>query len=165
MSLVHFKKHSRNRRATAAVELALTLPLIMTMLVGLWEVGRIVEVQQILFNAAREAARQAATGQYTNAQVQQIALNYLKIGLNDTTGTKTQNATVTVSDLNNPGIDVSQATTLDLLQVVVTVPYPSVSWTTLSLVTNASTILTSQATWVSLVDLPYPITTPQPPTG
>jgi Flp pilus assembly protein TadG len=165
MSHVHFRRRSRRRRATAAVELALTLPLIMTMLVGLWEVGRVVEVQQILFNAAREAARQAATGQYTNAQVQQIALNYLKIGLNDTSGTMTQNATVTVSDLNNPSIDVSQATTLDLLQVTVTVPYQNVSWTTLSLVTNAATILTSQATWVSLVDLPYPINTPQPPTG
>jgi Flp pilus assembly protein TadG len=156
---------ARPRRATAAVELALTLPLILWMLIGLWEVGRVVEVQQFLFNAAREAARQAATGQYTNAQVQQIALNYLKIGLNDTSGNMTKNAAVTVVNLSAPGSDVSNATTLDLLQVSVTVPYTAVQWTALTLVTNSSTTLSSQAVWVSLIDTKYPTTVPQPPSG
>ena len=32
-------------------------------LTGLWEVGRITEVQQVLWNAAREAARDASLGQ------------------------------------------------------------------------------------------------------
>src|SRR5262249_21022107 len=103
MSARRPKRVRRPRRATAAVELALTLPLILWLLIGLWEVGRIVEVQQFLFNAAREGARQAATGQYTNAQVQQIALNYLKIGLNDSSGSMTQNATATVVNLSAPG--------------------------------------------------------------
>jgi len=156
---------SRARRAAAAVELALTLPLFLSILSGLWEVGRVVEVQQLLYNAAREAARQAATGQYTDAQVQQIALNYLKFSLNDTSGTMTATATVTVSDLTNPGVDVSQATTLDQLQVVITIPFSSVRWINLSLVTNASTMLTSQAIWPSLIDTAYPTSNPQPPTG
>ena len=72
------------------------------MLIGLWEVGRVIEVQQVLLNASREAARQAATGQYTNAQVQQIALNYLKFGLIDTNGTMTQNATASVVTWTRP---------------------------------------------------------------
>ncbi len=38
----------------------------------------------------------------------------------------TQNATVSVSDLSNPGTDVSQAATLDQLQVIVTIPYQNV---------------------------------------
>jgi Flp pilus assembly protein TadG len=135
------------------------------MLIGLWEVGRVVEVQQFLFNAAREAARQAATGQYTSAQVQQIALHYLRVGLNDTTGTMTQNAVVTVVNLSEPGTDPSQATTLDLLQVTVMIPYPAVQWTTMSLVTSSTTMLTSQAVWVSLIDQRYPTTVPLPPTG
>jgi len=153
------------RHATAAVELALTLPLILWLLIGLWEVGRIIEVQQALFNAARESVRLAATGQYTNAQIQQIALNYLKVNLNDTTGTMTQNATATVADLTAPGTDVSNATSLDLLQVSMTIPYSAVRWTTLSLVTNTTTTLSSQAVWVSLIDTAYPTTVPQPPTG
>src|SRR5271165_5716575 len=79
MSVGRLGRRPRRRRATAAVELAVVLPLILTMLIGLWEVSRVVECQQILFNAAREAARQAATGQYTNTQVQQVALAYLRI--------------------------------------------------------------------------------------
>jgi hypothetical protein len=128
-------------------------------------VGRIVEVQQIMFNAAREAARQAATGQLTAAQVQQVAISYAKFGLNDTSGTMTQNMTVTVADLTNPGTDPSQATSLDQIQVTVNIPFSSVQWINLHLVTNGSTVLTSQATWVCLVDAAYPSTTPQPPTG
>jgi Flp pilus assembly protein TadG len=152
-------------RGAAAVELALTLPLILSVLAGLWEVGRVIEVQLILANAAREAGRQAATGLYTNSQVQQTALNYLKLGLNDTNGTMTANATVTVVDLNSPGIDVSNAVTLDPIQVTVTVPFSDVRWINLPLVTTSSTVLSAQATWVSLKDLAYPTTTPQPPTG
>jgi Flp pilus assembly protein TadG len=141
------------------------MPLILTVLTGLWEVGRAVEVQQILANAAREAGRQAATGQYTNAQVQQTALSYLKFGLNDTTGNMTKNAAVTVADLNAPGVDVSNATTLDPIQVTITVPFADVRWINLPLVTTPTSVLSGQATWVSLKDLAYPNSTPQPPTG
>jgi Flp pilus assembly protein TadG len=155
----------RRRRGASAVELALTLPLLIMVLTGLWEVGRLVEVQQILINSAREAARQAGTGQYTNAQVQQIALNYLQIGLNDTGGTMTQYATATVADLTNPGTDVSNATSLDQISVTVTVPFSRVRWINLPLVTSGSTVLSAQVFWVSLVDQVYPSSTPQPPTG
>jgi Flp pilus assembly protein TadG len=155
----------RRPRGAAAVEFALTLPLMLTVVTGLWEVGRVIEVQLVLANAAREAGRQAATGLYTNAQVQQTALNYLKFGLNDTTGNMTRNATATVVDLNAPGSDVSNATTLDPIQVTVTVPFADVRWINLSLVTTATSVLSGQATWVSLKDLAYPTATPQPPTG
>ncbi len=63
------------RRGVAAVELALTLPLVLTLLMGTWEVGRIIEVQQYLNAGAREAARQAGSGIVTNSQVQQVAIN------------------------------------------------------------------------------------------
>ena len=156
---------ARPRRGAAAVELALTLPLIVSILTGLWEVSRVIECQQILSNAAREAARQAATGQLTNAQTQQVALSYLKFGLNDTTGALTRNATVTVSDLTSPGTDATAATTLDQIQVVVTVPFSDVRWVSLSLVTTSATVLSGQAVWVWLGDAAYPTTTPQPPAG
>lgn len=45
------------RPGTAAVEFAVVLPLLFILLFGLWEVGRIVEVQQVAWNAAREGAR------------------------------------------------------------------------------------------------------------
>jgi len=52
---------SDRRSGAAAVEFALVLALVlMPLLTGLWEVGRLVQVQQIVSNAAREGARLAA---------------------------------------------------------------------------------------------------------
>src|ERR1700722_16556827 len=102
---------SKTRRGVAAVELAFVLPFILILLLGLWEVGRMVEIQQIIRNAAREGARQAATGNYTNAQIQTIVTQYLTVA-----GLPTTNVVVTVTD-NTTGSDVSAATYLDQLQV------------------------------------------------
>ncbi len=52
----------QQRRGVAAVELALLLPLILLLLMGLWEIGRAIDVQQLMSNAAREGGRQASTG-------------------------------------------------------------------------------------------------------
>lgn len=155
----------QNRKGAAAVELALTLPLILTVITGLWEVGRIVDVQRALYNAAREGARQAATGQFTNAQVQTIALNHLKLDLGDTSGTLTANATASCADLTVPGTDASAAASLDQLQVTVTVPFKDVRWINLPLITTNATILSGQVTWVNMIDGAYPTTLPQPPQG
>jgi hypothetical protein len=57
----HHNVHSESRRGTATVELALVLNfMIIPMLIGLWEMGRFVQVQQIISNSAREGARMAA---------------------------------------------------------------------------------------------------------
>jgi Flp pilus assembly protein TadG len=68
---------SRARRAVAAVEFAFLAPVLITLLFGVWEVGRMIQMYQIVSNAAREGGRQAATAKYTNPQVQQTVLNYL----------------------------------------------------------------------------------------
>jgi Flp pilus assembly protein TadG len=44
--------------------MALLAPILLLLLVGLWEVGRIVMIQNLLDNAAREGARLAASGAY-----------------------------------------------------------------------------------------------------
>lgn len=53
---------SHRRYATAAVELAVVLIPIMVLLVGILEMGRYIQVAQIMTNAAREGARLAAQG-------------------------------------------------------------------------------------------------------
>jgi Flp pilus assembly protein TadG len=51
------------RRGVAAIELAfVTMLLVIPLLIGIWEVGRLVQVQQIVSNATREGARIAAQG-------------------------------------------------------------------------------------------------------
>src|SRR5262245_60508952 len=52
------------RRGIAAVEMAIIAPVLLTFLVGIWEVGRAIMVCNILDNAAREGARLAASNAY-----------------------------------------------------------------------------------------------------
>jgi Flp pilus assembly protein TadG len=153
--------NERPRRGVAAVELAVLLPMICILLLGLWEVGRMVEMQQLLTNAAREGARQAVTGNttMTNAAVQQVVTQYLSEA-----GLPTQNCIVTVTDLTNPALDVSQAQYLDRIQVTVSIPYQDCQWCVLSLVTTSGERVQAQAEWVTTVDKPYPIP-PEPPVG
>jgi len=150
------------RHAAAAAEFAVLLPVILLLLLGIWEVGRLVEVNQVLDNAAREGARQAATGQKTNSEVQLVVCNYLKnAGLPDYTSTK--DTVVFVDDLDRPGTDVTAATRLERLRVRVTIPFKDVRWITLNLVTNPSSTLNAEANWRSDADAVYPDVVSSPP--
>jgi Flp pilus assembly protein TadG len=60
--------NSRARRGAAAVELAfVVLFFFIPVLFGVWEAGRLIEVQQIVSNSAREGARLAAQGYTINS--------------------------------------------------------------------------------------------------
>jgi Flp pilus assembly protein TadG len=52
----------QRRHGIAAVELAIVLPFLLVLLLGLWEVGRVVMVHNVMTNAAYEGGRLAATG-------------------------------------------------------------------------------------------------------
>ncbi len=134
------------------------LPVLVTLILGTWEVSRIVEVYQIMNNAVREGGRQAAGGQLSNTAVQQVVLNYLK-----NAGLPTTNATCTISDLTTPGTDATNAAELDMLQITATIPFSDVRWTTATLVTNNSTVLSVTSLWWSNNNQTYPtnITVPQ----
>ena len=73
---------AKHRRGAAAVEAVFLMPIILTLMLGVWEVGRMIQVSQILANAAREGARVAAGG-YVNgtavtvSTVQTEVQNYL----------------------------------------------------------------------------------------
>src|SRR5262245_40273727 len=107
----------RKRPAVAAMEMALLAPILLTFLVGLWEVGRVVMVMNILNNSAREASRVSASGAFfssnnhndpkntgqtyvawppsTNAdyEVQKKVLGYLQAS-----GVSISGATITISN-------------------------------------------------------------------
>jgi Flp pilus assembly protein TadG len=155
--MIHSRMRHRSQRAVAAVEFAALLPLILTLLVGLWEVGRLVETQQLLTNAAREGGRQAATGQVSSAAVQQLVKDYLNVA-----GLPTTNVTVTVAVIGKPGVDVSNATFLDRLSVTVTIPYNDIRWTVLSAAAGPSDVISAQVFWVAMVDKAYPNPTDAP---
>jgi Flp pilus assembly protein TadG len=134
------------------------LPVILILLLGLWEVGRMIEVEAILYDAAAVGGRTASIGLNTAAQVQTAVTNYLTIA-----GVPTANATVTVNDLTNPGTDPSSATALDQIQLVVSIPFSAVRWTTTSMFLPGTAQLRATVTWYSANPYSYPSSIVVPP--
>jgi len=152
------QKTRRNRRGVATVEFALVLPIIVISLLGVLEVGRMIEVEEILFNAASVGGRAASTGLNSATQVQTAVLNYLA-----SAGLPTQNATVTVNDLTNPNTDPTAASTLDQLQVVVSIPFSNVNWSGTNMFVSKTAVLNATVTWASANANVYPSNITVPP--
>ena len=150
------------RRGAVAVEAAFCLPLLLVFMVGIWEVGRMVQVSQILANAAREGARYAAAGNLnisgvntpiTVAMVQQNVQNYLTaagLPAAAANGAQVQVTNLSSHTWTNP----SDAQPMDKFQLSVTIPsgaaFNSLKWSLLSM--TGVNQLSSSVTWVSIVD-------------
>ena len=105
-----------SRRGAAIVEFAFVAPIFFLFVFGMIEFGRMVMVQQLITNAAREGARVAILPGSTTSQVDTAVSNYL-------TGS-VSGATTTVNPDPPSGATYGSAVT-----VTVTVPFSSVSWT------------------------------------
>jgi Flp pilus assembly protein TadG len=168
------------RRAVAAVEFAVILPLLLMLLIGIWELGRIIHVQQTVNNAARDGARLGAqanvvstSGAYTQIKydtgtpnvVDAVKAYLTASGITNHTGLVVQFQFVEPA---RPGDPVPTATNADpytgvknqRFRVRVSLPYANVRWTTLSIV-NVQT-LTAEAYWQCLVDDPFTVDTSLP---
>lgn len=107
----------RDRRGAAVVEFAVVAPVFFLFVFGMIEFGRMVMVQQILTNAAREGARVAILPGATTAQVDAKVNTYLTAGA-------INGASTTVNPDPPSGAAYGSAVT-----VTVSVPFKSVSWT------------------------------------
>ncbi len=67
-----------HRRGAATVEFAVVAPLLVLLLFGMIEFGRMIMVQQVLTNASREGARLAALDGSTTEGVKDTVVNYLE---------------------------------------------------------------------------------------
>jgi Flp pilus assembly protein TadG len=151
-------KSRHSRHGTATVEFALVLPVLATLFLGMCEVGRALNATVIVQNAAAYGGRLASIGQSTNAQVKQAVLNSLTIS-----GLPAANAVVTVSNLTQPGMDVRQASTLDKLEVDVTLPFKDVKWGVSGFIVHDGDLLKGKATFYSARVNPYPTNISTPP--
>src|SRR5262245_14536447 len=146
------------RRGTAIVETAVCMTLLIPLLIGLWEVGRLVEMQQLLSNAAREGGRQASTGLMNAAGVKQYVVDYLTLATNaQSKALDVTTADVTVTNLTS-GKDPTAADQLDRINVTVTVPISrsGIRWILLNQITSV-TQLVGTADWFSMRDSPLTI--------
>jgi Flp pilus assembly protein TadG len=124
----------RRRKGAAAVEFALVLLPIWTIVMGIIECGRLMSAETILVNAAREGARLAAMsgstmGSSTSTGASEV--NYRVRQFLDSAAIPSGAATITTSDLDQPGIsDLNYASAGDRIQVAVSIPFSSVAWST-----------------------------------
>lgn len=108
--------NNRNReRGSAMVETAICIPLLLVLMVGIFEVGRAYETWQVLTNAAREGARMAVMPTGSAADTTALVRAYMS------NGQLTQAATASVvineaASINVNGNPVSAS--------MVTVDYP-----------------------------------------
>jgi Flp pilus assembly protein TadG len=150
---------SDRRRGLAAVEAAICLPILMLFMLGMWEVGRMVEIQQILVNAARGGARLAAGGTQngapvTVATVQQNVRDYLTsagLPLAAVNGAQIKLTNQSANTWTDPYF----AQPLDKFQVSLVIPpgaaFNSLRWLLVPAVTGKNQ-LSVAVTWVSLND-------------
>ncbi|AGA31523.1 TadE/TadG family type IV pilus assembly protein [Singulisphaera acidiphila] len=159
MKLTRTSAHpcSGPKRGVAAVELAIALPLLLTLLLGVWDMGRLIDVTQILNNATREGGRRASTGQDSVAQIQQAVLDYLiqaKL--------KTDGAIVTVTNLTNAAnSDPTTADQLDQFEITATLPSNNVRWVAMNNLLGSNT-LKATCRWSSMRDIPLIVPTSIP---
>lgn len=139
------------RHGAAALEFAIILPFLLLLLLGIWEVGRIVQVTQIISNAAREGARSASTGTKNFDQVRSVVDTYLQNAGIDPAGLTVEITNATTGD--GPTYDPTQAEQLDLLQVYVSLPVDNIRWLALDQITDISVIET-RVEWRSMKDVP-----------
>lgn len=119
----------RDRRGTAAVELALVFPVFMLIVFGIVEFGRAFMVSEVLTSAAREGARLASMSGSTNAEVTQAAKDLVHAGLGVDQGVVNVTIAVTPASGNpDPGNNVANARTRDVCSVTVQLPYDAVSF-------------------------------------
>ncbi len=105
----------RSDRGTALIEAALTVPIVLLITVGIFEVGRAYQTWQVVTNAAREGARAAILPNTTQATVTGIVRTYMANG--------------SLSQSNTATVSVNQAATLtvngqNMSASLVTVDYP-----------------------------------------
>ncbi len=110
------KNRAAGRRGAAAVEFAVVLPVFITLVFGMIEYGRMVMVQQVITNAAREGCRRAIMDGATSQEVQDVVNNYL-----ESAGITSATITITPSEPSEAGAG-------EPVTVSVSVPYDQVSW-------------------------------------
>lgn len=132
-------QHRRSlRRAAVAVEFAFIAPLLISIAMGIIELSRTYEAQNMLETACREGARFASMdrdgmlqdGQTTNSKVIQDVKHFLA-----SNGLPAENIEVRILDAENPSevFDLDDpANEMQLFKVEIEIPFSAVSFTPVS---------------------------------
>jgi hypothetical protein len=156
------------RAGVAAVEMGWTFAVfIVPLMIGIWEVGRMVQVQQIVSNAAREGARLAAQGTTIRSDgtiieirtstgtpnVRDVVYQYLlAAGLSNL---QLSDITVTFAFTTGSGTEPYEGIKNQPFEVTVSVNWDKVRWVNLGFIRPQK--LTFKVAWKMLVDDPFSV--------
>lgn len=126
-----FRLCRKERRGAALVEFAIVSPILFLLVFGMIEYGRMVMVQQIITNAAREGARLGVLDGTTTGDVQTAVTDYLS-------GASVSGADVTVDPSPPDSAGFGEPVT-----VTVSVPFNQVSWLPTPLFIGGKTLQSS----------------------
>jgi len=165
---------SGDRSGVAAVEFALVFSLVlMPTLIGILEVGRLIQVQQIVADAAREGARLAAQGQTLDSSGNrvQIKASTGSVNVKNTvydyiygaglTQLAIADVTVNFAFTDSAALtDPYQGVKLEPFTVSVSVPFTKVRWINFGFITTDAVAF--QTKWHMMVDDPFTVDTTLP---
>jgi len=167
------RKIKSRKSGVASIEMAVvTVLFIVPLIIAIWEMGRYIQVKQIVANSAREGARLAAQG-FT------VLSNGTQVQINVSTGTPNVQQTVYdyllgagLTQLASSDVTVTFAFTTatssgsyptqpylgqkgESFTVTVSIPWSKVQWTTLGLIQPTTVQYT--VTWQMLIDNAFTI--------
>ena len=111
------QRRGRGERGAALLEMALTLPLLLLVCVGILEFGRAYQTWQVITNAAREGARIAVLPGMDDAAVRSRVQQYM------TVGQLPKAATATIAIDRNQSVSIGGTATASASQVIVNYPF------------------------------------------
>ena len=142
-------RRGRSERGAALLEVALTLPLLLFVCIGILEFGRAYQHWQVLTNAAREGARIAVLPGIDDDDVRVRVREYMDIGQLP----KANDSTVTIDIDSDESVSIGAGGTASASKVTVNYPFDfivldpiarmatgatSTSFTTLNMVASAT---------------------------
>ena len=122
----HYMRRSNRRkrsRGVAMLELAIVLPILIMLLLGIIEMGRVMMLNNVSTNAVREASRRAIRQGMTNAEVLSTVNGYLDAGGVSQTGRQ-----VYIRNSAGASVDLTTIKSHQMVSVEVQLPYANNTW-------------------------------------
>ena len=113
----------RRRTGAAMLEAAIVLPILIMLFLGIIEMGRVMMLNQVATNAAREGARLAIVPGASNAAVTTAVNNYL-----DNAGVSGSSRSVVVMNQSDVATTVDAIPSKESVTIRISFPYSSNTW-------------------------------------